>query len=101
MFEEFNTVALNCSEINDDFMSKWHIELDEDEIDTWEQAFKMNDQKFVDMLTEDFDECVVNKFFELACDNNIFPADNSHDDEGNITKEYKTLIIKMYDTYFD
>ena len=100
MFEDFNTNALEFGEIDETFMEEWHIELDEDELETWDDAFENNDQEFIDMLNGDFSDSVVDKFFDIACERDIFPSQNAHDDDGNITDEYRSLVVSMYDTYF-
>lgn len=100
MFQEFNNTALESGEIDEEFMNDWYIELEDDELDTWNQAFDSDDEAFLDMMKDEFDASLVDKFFEICYEKDVFPAENSHDDEGNITEEYKTLLIDFYDNYF-
>jgi len=88
MFQEFNNTALESGEIDEEFMNDWYIELE-----TWNQAFDSGDE-------DEFDASLIDKFFEICYEKDVFPAENSHDDEGNITEEYKTLLIDFYDNYF-
>jgi hypothetical protein len=97
MFKDFNEVALDCGQIDEDFMEAWYIDLDEDELDTWKEA---DDLEFLEMLTEDFNNSVVDKFFDLCSESDIFPAKNCVDEDCEISDDYRTLVIELYNSYF-
>lgn len=98
MFKDFNEVALDCGEIDEDFMEAWYIDLDEDELDTWKEA---DDPEFLEMLTEDFNNSVVDKFFDLCAERDIFPTENCLDEDCTISDEYKSLVVALYNSYFN
>jgi hypothetical protein len=97
MFKDFNEVALDCGEIDEHFMEAWYIDLDEDELDTWKEA---DDPEFLEMLTSDFNNSVVDKFFDLCSESDIFPAENCLDEDCAISDDYRTLVIELYNSYF-
>jgi hypothetical protein len=100
MFKDFNEFALNYGEIDEDFMEAWYIDLDEDELDTWKEAEDSNDPEFLEMLTEDFNDSVVDKFFDLCAERDIFPTENCLDEDCAISDDYRTLVTELYNSYF-
>ena len=101
MFEHFNKFAVNSGEIDEDFMEAWYIDLDEDELDTWKEAEDSNDPEFLEMLTEDFNASVVDKFFDLCAERDIFPTENCLDEDCAISDKYKSLVVGLYNSYFN
>ena len=98
MFKDFNEVALDCGEIDEDFMEAWYIDLDDDEVDTWKEA---DDPEFLEMLTSDFNNSVVDKFFDLCAESDIFPSENCLDEHCAISDEYRSLVVGLYNSYFN
>ena len=90
-------------EIKDDFIEQfieeWFIELEEDELDNWNEAFENDDQEFIEMLDGEFNESVVEKFFEIVWKHDIVPSEKFLDEDGEVADDYKNVVVGLYDKY--